>query len=499
MLVQGFLEHHGIERNPFAEEDAQTDPVFKQHCIASTYHPAWDKIYGDPADPSTSFVFGEKGAGKTAMRLQIANRLDEYNNSHETNRCLVIRYDDFNPFLDHFRERLGRKKPEKILASWKLWDHMDAILSLGVTGVVDRILEAKQPSTSVSAKLSPSDVDKLDHYQARDLLLLAACYDNSMAETFKSRQKRLRKRLKFSTWKSYLDLAGGIAWTAIVIVLTLLMLFSEWRDWIPPWYVMLPVLVAGWIPFVLRWLRCFRMAHGIARNVRVGNLDAASLRHTLMRFARNELAVQPVPNRQRTDDRYELLSKFQGILQTLGHTGVVVLVDRLDEPHLINGAAEKMRALVWPLLDNKLLKHPGMGLKLMMPGELIHFIDREDRDFHQRARLDKQNVIRSLEWTGESLYDIANARLAACSTDGKRPTVRDLLDESISEQRILEALRSLRVPRRLFKFMHRLLVTHCNAHTDQDPAYRIASGTFESALALQLRDEAALDQGLFAN
>ncbi len=35
MNIQSFLEHHGILRNPFAEEDAQTDPVFKDHCISS--------------------------------------------------------------------------------------------------------------------------------------------------------------------------------------------------------------------------------------------------------------------------------------------------------------------------------------------------------------------------------------------------------------------------------------------------------------------------------
>ena len=42
MNIHQFLEHHGIVRNPFAEEDAQTDPVFKNHCIASTYHPTWE-------------------------------------------------------------------------------------------------------------------------------------------------------------------------------------------------------------------------------------------------------------------------------------------------------------------------------------------------------------------------------------------------------------------------------------------------------------------------
>ncbi len=70
MHIQQFLNHHGIQRNPFCEEDAQTDPVFKDYCIVNTYHPAWDKVYGDPAEPSTAIVFGEKGSGKTAMCLQ---------------------------------------------------------------------------------------------------------------------------------------------------------------------------------------------------------------------------------------------------------------------------------------------------------------------------------------------------------------------------------------------------------------------------------------------
>src|SRR5262245_55920754 len=131
MNTQQFLEHHGIRSNPFAEEDAQTDPVFKDFCIANTRPPTWDKVYGDPAEPATAIVFGEKGAGKTAMRLQIVRHLAEYNQQHPNGRVWVIEYDDFNPFLDRFRDRLGgrRRRAERTLADWKLWDHMDAILS----------------------------------------------------------------------------------------------------------------------------------------------------------------------------------------------------------------------------------------------------------------------------------------------------------------------------------------------------------------------------------
>src|ERR1700682_6652181 len=95
MKTEQFLEHHGIRTNPFAEEDAQTDPVFKDFCIASTHHPTWDKIYGDPAEPATSIVFGEKGSGKTALRLQIVRHLGVYNSAHPDTRLFIIEYDDF--------------------------------------------------------------------------------------------------------------------------------------------------------------------------------------------------------------------------------------------------------------------------------------------------------------------------------------------------------------------------------------------------------------------
>src|SRR5438105_5024213 len=123
MKIQQLLDHHHIARNPFAEEDAQTDPVFKDHCIVSTFHPAWDKVYGDPLEPSTSVVFGEKGSGKTAMRLQIARHLEEHNKAHPSQRLFVIHYDDFNPFLDRFRSKFSSgRRVEKVLAQWKLWD-----------------------------------------------------------------------------------------------------------------------------------------------------------------------------------------------------------------------------------------------------------------------------------------------------------------------------------------------------------------------------------------
>ena len=500
MKIQQFLDHHGIAKNPFAEEDAQTDPVFKEFCIESTYHPTWDKVYGDPSEPSSSIVFGEKGSGKTAMRLQLARHLDQFNSQHPGKRLLVIHYDDFNPFLDRFRDRLSsrNRRPDRVLSQWKLWDHMDSILSLGVTGLVDRILELKQPSQAVHCELEPSAVDKLDRHQARDLLLLAACYDQSTSETFKGRWHHLRKRLKFNTWMTYWQLALGIAWTVLVLTLILVLVVNGAQAWLPPWWAYPIILLVGWGPWLWRVWKSFWLARSILHRMRVGIRETNPLRQVLMQFTPAELSGQPLPNKDSNDDRYELLLKFQAILQSLGYTGIIVLVDRVDEPHLINGSAELMKALLWPMLDNKFLKHPGLGLKLMLPIELTRFIEREERDFYQRARLDKQNMIPSFEWTGEALFDVAIARIRACAAPGATPKLTDLFEPELTDRRLIESFRSLRVPRRLFKFLYRLLSSHCNAHTDQNPSWKISSNLFESTLALSLRDQDAFDRGVGA-
>ena len=497
MKIQQFLDHHGIASNPFADEDAQTDLVFKGHCIRNTFHPTWDKIYGDPSEPATSVVFGEKGSGKTAMRLQIAAHLTDYNAEHPDAQVFVIPYDDFNPFLDRFRDRFSgrRRRPERLLQRWRLWDHMDAMLSLGTTQLVDRILEVKQ-ARHPAARDEPLPIDALDAAQVRDVLLLAACYDQSTAENAEKRWHQLRRKLGMKIWRTKWDWAVGVAATLALLVLTVWLGKWGWFVSWPPWLYL--AIAAGWAPRTWRCLKWFWKARRIVRHTRVLNHGTNLLRRTMLNFTGGQIVAQPLPDQQRTDDRYELLAKLQGVLRSLRFGGVLVLVDRVDEPYLINGSTELMRALLWPMLDNKFLKHPGVGLKLLLPIELERLIDREDREFHQRARLDKQNLVRSLQWTGQSLYDMANARINACAADGGSPGVAALFDHSIDQHRLMDAFGTLRVPRHLFKFMYRLFTAHCNVHSDEDPVWQISGATFESVLALYQRDQDAFDRGVGA-
>ena len=502
MKIQDFLEHHGISRNPFAEEDAQTDAVFKNHCIDNTFHVGWDKINGDPNDPASSIVFGEKGAGKTALKLQVAGGIAAHNGNRPDRKLFVISYDDFNPYLDRFRDHFGARfrRTDKLLGAWRLWDHMDAILTIGVTQLVDLAL------TRGDDGIPKSQLRRLPRHTRRDLLLLAACYDQSKTDTLGTRFNALRRRLGYWNWKATIPFYVGVLGTLLVLA------YFAWKLWkasgmMPenldglPYqdvrlWVYAVVLGLFWAPWGIKAALRLMTSFSIVRRYRVGKRYVNSLRRVLMQFTNKELLGQPMPNKDRTDDRYELLGKFQSVLEQLDYPGIVVLMDRLDEPHLINGQAELMQAFLWPILDNKFLKHPGLGIKMMLPIELRRFVDREDRDFYQRSRLDKQNMIPSLQWTGSALYDLANARLSAVAIPGTSPAIRTIFDESVTDERLIEGFQSLRVPRHLFKFLYRLLVSHCNAHTDENPSFEISSDQFESGLAVYRKDIEAADAGV---
>jgi hypothetical protein len=93
-------------------------------------------------------------------------------------------------------------------------------------------------------------------------------------------------------------------------------------------------------------------------------------------------------------------------------------------------------------------------------------------------------VIASFDWTGEALFDLVAARMQACAQPGQHPQPQELFDPSIDTGRLIAAMRELRTPRNLFRFLYRLVSEHCKKYTASEPQYRIAVATFESVLAL---------------
>lgn len=496
MKVHQFLDHYGITENPFAQEDAGSDRVFQEHCLTGTHHSAWDKVYGDPRAPATSVVFGEQGSGKTAMRLQIKSKLQEFNRENPRQRAFFIEYDDFNPFLDSFRERLSarQRKPEKALQNWKLWDHMDAILTLATTRLAGAIRDGAD-RTDEAHRISQQDLDNLNHLQKRDILLLAACYDHNREYSPLRRWGALKTKLKFSTWKTWWDKLVGVGVTiaTVAVVLWLSEQEARWKSLLN-WWVPVIILV-GWLPYLWHQLRLTLSGLRVKQQVRIFDHQVSALRKIFSNFERAELVGQPLPTRTRSDDRYELLMKLQSVLASLGFSSIVVLMDRVDEPHLVHGSPERIRDLIWPMFDNKFLKHPGIAFKLLLPEAVSGYLGREEKEFYERSRLDKQNLIPSLNWTGQGLYDVANDRVRACAklSEGTKPSVQDLFDSSISQPELIGIFDRLRAPRHLFKFLYRLLVDHCSKYTEDAPEWKIRRETLLATLAVFQKDLQAYD------
>ena len=497
MKIQQLLDHYGVSINPFSQEDAQSDHVFQNHCAASIYHPAWDKVCGDPANPSTAIVFGEKGAGKTALRLQLVNEIEKFNLENPKERVFVISYDDLNPFLDTFRDRLpGRKRQgEKALKEWRLWDHMDALLTLSTR----RLCSAVADDQAADRDITTQQMKELPRLRKRDLLMLAAFYDQSSDQSHLQRWAKIKNRLGFFSPTAHWRFICGIAVTLVTVFFAarnvnsleaMKTMFTQW--W---WYA---IIVAGWLPFSRRYMTLWWKAGQIAKQIRILEHGRGILRKILSAFPAKELDGQPMPSRDRSDDRYELLAKLQRILTPLGFSSIVVLVDRVDEPHLINGSAERMKDFLWSMFDNKFLKHPGIAFKMLLPRDVVYFLSREEKEFYERSRLDKQNLIKSLEWTGESLMDMASNRIQACLVDDAKQnlSINDLFADDITEPELIGKFAQLRVPRHLFRFLYKLLTAHCNQATETNPSWKINKETLERELTEYQRELDAMDRGL---
>jgi len=188
------------------------------------------------------------------------------------------------------------------------------------------------------------------------------------------------------------------------------------------------------------------------------------------------------------------------VLEPLGYHGLMVLGDRFDEPALVTGKPEAMKAVVWPLFNHKFLQQDRVGIKLLLPIELRHLLLRESNDFFQEARLDKQNLIDRLSWSGATLYDMCTNRLRACrksNGDGEGEiTLRDLFAEDVNRQQLVDALEQMHQPRDAFKFLYAVIQEHCRLVSQDEADYTISRSTLDSIRRQQSQRVQDLQRGM---
>jgi hypothetical protein len=558
MTLAAFLEHWSLVEHPFKGEEARQDPVFARlaslpepgvgtRAVAGlpkpgsrVQHPDFEKIVGEFNRPGAGVVFGEKGSGKTAMRLQLAEHVAAHNAANPDRRVLLIGYDNLNEMLDRFHARVlptmrdKKAGPAETLKQVRLSDHIDGILALAVPRVVDAVLE--QPPRPVEpagqVDLGPlrtfaggpkRAVRSMDTGWKRDILLLQAVYDRPVGAA--ERTLQLRRRLGIRRpWIGYIELAlASLGWlvplsVAAVFYYRVLPVtagsapigplpgggagsagggvvgpgpsWSELGDARailndPVWATALFVSFGLWLAMLVKKAitdRFFlgRMARRLRRSVRVIDREDGDWAESLRELPAAIRTGQTLPLTKSEDRRYAMLERLRRVLGRCGYSGLVVVIDRVDEPTLVSGDADRMRSVVWPLMNNKFLQQDGVGVKMLLPIELKHLLFRESAAFFQEARLDKQNFVERLGWTGAMLYDLCTARLNACRPAGSSPlNLLDLFAEDVTRADLVDGLDQMHHPRDAFKFLYQCIAEHCSNATSENASFRVPKAVLD--------------------
>jgi len=479
MFVQTWRDHFGLTEDPFSCEDADKDVVLGDVDPAAV-HSGFDRLFGDPRSPAPGIVFGEKGSGKSGLRLMMRRRLDAHDEEHPDARVLVCEYIDFDFFIDEFAARIGAgrssdKAARKVVESWRIGDHLDAILSLATTDLVDRVLDSELRPRQLSDK------------QAKELKLFTAVYYRSRRRGASEALRQLSSKLSLASMRPFFQWLGRLALTALgLFVILLPHLSTEVREMdAARWFYGAGVLViaATWLWAWWDRLRVNRMAKRAARDVRVLPGSLAPIARVLADLDPRARRTAGLPGAE-NGTRYDLLGRFLSLAQAFGYSGLYVLFDRVDEPSLLSQDPDAMRKFVERLLDIKLLQYPGVGLKLFLPIELESIHRSASIEDMKRMRLDKSNLVSELRWTGQELFEIANQRLRArLAPNARARSVADLCAEDFDQHHLKETLTTLGTPRYAFGFLSELVLQHARELPeelpDDDPRWRIPRPLFD--------------------
>ncbi|MBL8757332.1 MAG: hypothetical protein JNK35_02750 [Phycisphaerae bacterium] len=537
MTLAAFLEHWSLGENPFRGEEARQDPVFGKLSTlpapapgdrpfgaigvprpwARVQHPDFEKIAGDFARPSAAIVFGEKGSGKTAIRLQLGEHIAAFNAANPGRRALLVAMDQLGEVLDRFAARVLPTLREKkatlpdALTRFRLVDHIDAVLGQAVPRLVDAVLEqAQRPAERAATIEAGPEVKRtvrgLDRAMKLDLLALQAVYDRP--EHAEDRARGLRRRLGFRrAWSDAVEsLLVGFGWVAPAAVMAAYVRTGHLRNGLPDldpiWTTAFFTALGIWLIFLFKRaagdrLVIGRVAHRLRKQIRVIARSERSFAAVLRRLPPGARAPGVLPLSDAEEPRLEMLERLRRVLGALGYASIIVVVDRVDEPGLIKGDVDRMRAVVWPLLNNTFLQRDGIGVKLLLPVELRHVLLRESSAFFQGARLDKQCLIERLAWTGAMLYDLCTARLNACRPSGATPiTLRDLFADDVTRQDLIDALDQMHQPRDAFKLLYQCIAEHCSNVTADEASHRIPRAVLDAVRKQQVERVRQLSMGV---
>ncbi len=486
MFPHTWRHHWALDEDPFVQEDADKDPVLARVPLEAV-HSSFDRLYGTPDSPAPGIVFGEKGSGKSSLRLAMKRRL-------AGESAFVVEYMEFDSFLTEARkaDRLppsGPKTPRRIVERFTLADHIDAMLSLGVTKLSEEILSGQRPGAPALAKKHKAT-----------LVALAGLYYRSDDRSGDDVDRGLRKALKLRSAKPFGQNLLRFGLTALGLGLAAVPFVdsigidaakhlgvedTENSLW---WMVGGAVLAATWGSHLVSKLITRRSAGAATRAVRVVPRDPDPLANLLERMPRSICRDLALPEGSSVGTRLVLLQRFISLLKELGSPSFYVLMDRIDEATVLSGRADLMRPFVESLLEHRVLQFEGLALKLFLPIELSRLYLGASPEELKSMRLDKANSVPELRWSGQELSEVAAQRLRAVRPEGTPKDqaggrLSDFFDEEVGDGQIRVALGELGTPRLAFGFLGAMFADQARELDDdldpESPDWRIPKRRFD--------------------
>lgn len=485
MFPHTWRHHWALDEDPFVQEDADKDTVLAR-VPKEAVHSSFDRLYGSTEAPGPGIVFGEKGSGKSSLRLAMKRRLREDKDA----AAFFVEYIEFDSFLTEARkaDRLppgGQKTARRVVERFLLADHIDAMLSLGVTKLSNEISAGKHPS-----------VGDLSKKHRASLVALTGLYYRSDELSGAEVDKSLRKAVKQGSGRSVLKKLGIFIGLVAGLLLGAAVIADDFNVELPfeiadptLWGTLSASLLS--LTLLLAWLPQLaiqRQASRATKAVRIVPRDPDPLTGLLLRLPKSVRRDLALPEGPAVGTRLVLLQRFIAILHDVGYKSFWVLMDRIDEATALSGQADLMRSFVESLLEHRLLQFEGLALKLFLPIELSRLYLGATPDEQKSMRLDKASSIPELRWTGQELSQVAAQRLRAVRPEGTPlekagASLMDFFAEDVEEAEVREALSELGTPRLAFGFLGALMAEHARELDDDlgedDPAWRIPQRRFE--------------------
>lgn len=477
MFAKTWREHWGLQQDPFDCEDADKDLVLAR-IDTGTVPTGFDRLFGSPLSPAPGVIFGEKGSGKSGLRRMMRRRLEEHNRAQPEHRVFAIEYTDFDTFFEHFRRAAAESDDEPVAATlerWRLADHLDAILSVGVTELAHECLARSEVPAGLTEK------------QRVDFLVLVALYHHSARQTASDALRRLRGKLGARSARrgllGFARVVGTLAGVGLLVAPLVLQ-----RDDLGPrwawWSAGLALLAATWLWTLVSGVALRLKVARAERAVRVLAHDPRPLIETLGGLPPGMRAEFALPHDGDEGIRYDLLHRFLELLEAFGYESCYVLMDRVDEPSFLGADPRSMRAFVEHILDHKLLQYPRLALKLFLPIELDEIHRNASPEELKRMRLDKSNLVAQLKWSGTELYEIANRRLRVClEGDARAKDLASFFQPDLAPDHVRDTLQRMGTPRYTFSFLSSLFTEYMRELPDAlepgSPLWRIPRAHFD--------------------